>query len=203
MAVASAACRVRRCRRWARPGRRLPPTPMASVGRLLLQPAGWPSKNEEALTPREKERAPTNLYTKVGCEVETTVLPANRDAIAPDGSDVRILLRVAGGGLAHFEIGSGQTSVAVEHRTMEEIWFFVGGRGEMWRRDQDGEKVVEVRADVCVAIPAETSFQFRSFGHMPLSAIGVTIPPWPGQGHGEVTVVRGPWEPTVGQGPLP
>ena len=60
-------------------------------------------------------------------------LPKARDAIAPDGSDVRLLLGLAGGGMAHFEPGPNLVSKAVTHRTVEEIWFFLSGRGEMWR----------------------------------------------------------------------
>ena len=45
---------------------------------------------------------------------------------APDGSDVRLLLRGSRGSTAHFELGPGQTSKAVRHRTVEEVWYFVG-----------------------------------------------------------------------------
>ena len=31
-------------------------------------------------------------------------LPPARDAVAPDGSDVRVLLQLAGGSMAHFEL---------------------------------------------------------------------------------------------------
>jgi len=122
-------------------------------------------------------------------------LPAHADAVAPDGSDVRVLLGVAGGSLAHFELGAGETSIPVEHRTVEEVWYFLRGRGEMWRKSGEQEEVVEVSPDVCVTIPLGTRFQFRAFGDAPLAAIGVTIPPWPGEG--EATAVVGPWEPTV------
>jgi len=125
----------------------------------------------------------------------TTQLPAKPDAVAPDGSDVRVLLSIAGGSLAHFELRAGETSIAVEHRTVEEVWYFLRGRGEMWRRSGEQEEVVEVSADLCITIPLGTRFQFRAFGDEPLAAIGVTIPPWPGEG--EATVVVGPWEPTV------
>lgn len=54
----------------------------------------------------------------------TKRLPATLDAIAPDGSDVCVLLSLAGGSIAHFELATGQTSVAVVHHTVEEIWFF-------------------------------------------------------------------------------
>ena len=54
-------------------------------------------------------------------------MPARPDVVAPDGSDVRILPGLAGGGMAHFELAPGETSIAVVHRTVEEIWFFVSG----------------------------------------------------------------------------
>lgn len=130
---------------------------------------------------------------------ETMTTPALADAVAPDGSDVRVLLSVAGGGLAHFELGSGATSVAVRHRTVEEIWLFVRGRGEMWRRNARQDEVVPVGPDVCVTIPLGTEFQFRSLGDEPLAAVGVTMPRWPGLG--EAVVVEGQWTPTVEPGP--
>jgi mannose-6-phosphate isomerase-like protein (cupin superfamily) len=130
---------------------------------------------------------------------QTKPLPAQRDAVAPDGSDVRILLAVAGGGLAHFELSPNETSVAAVHRTVEEIWYFVSGRGEMWRRRADRDEIVEVGAGICITIPLGTEFQFRSFGSEPLAAIGATIPPWPGSG--EAILVDGPWQPTVAPGP--
>ncbi|HTT29177.1 MAG TPA: cupin domain-containing protein [Solirubrobacteraceae bacterium] len=126
---------------------------------------------------------------------QTVRLPGRADAVAPDGSEVRVLLAVAGGGLAHFELGAGETSIAVEHRTVEEIWYFLRGTGEVWRRSADQEEVVAVSADVCITIPLGTRFQFRSVGREPLAAVGATIPRWPGAG--EATVVEGPWEPTV------
>jgi aspartate racemase len=130
---------------------------------------------------------------------QTTALPAGRDVVAPDGSDVRVLLRVRGGGLAHFELAGGQTSVAVRHRSVEEVWYFLRGQGEMWRKSGEREEVVPVSPAVCVTIPLGTSFQFRAGGDEPLSAIGATIPPWPGPG--EAIAVSGPWEPTVQPGP--
>jgi mannose-6-phosphate isomerase-like protein (cupin superfamily) len=66
--------------------------------------------------------------------METKRLGDEPDAVAPDGSDVRVLLALRRGGMAHFELAPGQTSVAVEHSTVEEIWYFLRGRGEMWRR---------------------------------------------------------------------
>jgi mannose-6-phosphate isomerase-like protein (cupin superfamily) len=126
---------------------------------------------------------------------ETARLPVERDAVAPDGSDVRILLRLRGGGMAHFELPPGETSIATTHKTVEEIWFFLSGRGQMWRRQGDREEIVSVEPGVCLTIPVGTQFQFRSFGYEALAAVGVTMPPWPGEG--EATLVQGKWQATA------
>lgn len=125
----------------------------------------------------------------------TKRLPVQRTAVAPDGSDVRVLLELGGGNLAHFELPPGKTSIAVAHRTVEEIWFFLNGRGEMWRKLDDHEEVVPVGPGVCLTIPLGTHFQFRSFGYEPLAAIGVAMPPWPGEG--EAYEVEGKWAPMI------
>lgn len=122
-------------------------------------------------------------------------LPATRDAVAPDGSDVRVLLSLSGGSMAQFTLAAGQTSTAVTHRTVEEIWLFLAGRGEMWRRRGEHEEITPVEAGVCLTIPLGVHFQFRSFGEEDLTAVGVSMPPWPGEG--EAIIVQGRWTPTV------
>ncbi|MFZ4641540.1 MAG: cupin domain-containing protein [Nodosilinea sp.] len=129
-------------------------------------------------------------------DFSTRRLPVERDAIAPDGSDVRILLGLAGGGMAHFQLAPGETSIAVAHRTVEEIWFFLGGQGEMWRKQGDREEVISVDQGVCITIPLGTHFQFRCFGPHSLVALGVTMPPWPGED--EAYPVEGRWVPKLG-----
>jgi mannose-6-phosphate isomerase-like protein (cupin superfamily) len=127
---------------------------------------------------------------------ETTRLPTVPVGTAPDGTAVRPLLQLQGGSLAHFELAAGQTSKAVAHRTVEEIWFFLGGQGEMWRKTRDQEEVVSVAAGVCLTIPLGTSFQFRAIGREPLVMVVITMPPWPGPD--EACEVQGIWEPTIG-----
>ena len=129
---------------------------------------------------------------------DTKRLPVARDAIAPDGSSVRMLLALEAGGLAHFELGPGETSIAVSHRTVEEIWFVLSGRGEMWRRQGDREQIVPLDSGLSLTIPLGTQFQFRSLGDAPLAAIGVTMPPWPGEN--EAFEVQGTWTPTASRG---
>jgi len=125
-------------------------------------------------------------------------LPIERDAVAPDGSDVRILLGLKGGGMAHFRLPAGGTSIAVTHHTVEEIWYFVEGNGEMWRKRVDSERIDQVEPGVCLTVPLGTHFQFRTTGPTSLGAVGVTMPPWPGEG--EARIVDGKWTPTVTSG---
>jgi mannose-6-phosphate isomerase-like protein (cupin superfamily) len=126
---------------------------------------------------------------------QTKFLPAQRDEVAPDGSDVRILLSLDRGSMAHFELGPGQISGAVVHSTVEEIWYILRGRGEMWRRKDGQEEVVTMEPGVCLTIPVGTQFQFRALGEEPLAAVGVTMPPWPGMA--ESSDVVGKWRRTV------
>ena len=125
----------------------------------------------------------------------TSARPEQPDAIAPDGSEVRLLPALAGGSMALFTLASGTTSRAVTHRTVEEIWYCVRGLGEMWRRAGEHEVVVELAPGVALTIPLGTRFQFRARGAEPLEIVGVTMPPWPGDD--EAVEVPGPWEPTV------
>jgi mannose-6-phosphate isomerase-like protein (cupin superfamily) len=125
-------------------------------------------------------------------DFDTKRLPAARDAVAPDGSDVRILLRLDAGGMAHFELAPGRTSKAVTHRTVEEIWFVLSGAGEMWRKQGVREEIVPLQSGVCLTIPLNTHFQFRASAAEPLAAVGVTMPPWPGEG--EAVPVQGKWD---------
>ena len=128
-------------------------------------------------------------------EFSTKRLPERPTSVAPDGSAVRVLLGVKGGSMAHFELGPGETSLAVAHRTVAEIWFFLEGRGEMWRREGLREETVRVEAGICLTIPPGTSFQLRSFGPEPLAAVAATMPSWPGDE--EAYMVQGKWDPTV------
>jgi mannose-6-phosphate isomerase-like protein (cupin superfamily) len=126
----------------------------------------------------------------------TLSLPPDVTAVAPDGGDVRVLLALAGGSFAHFALDPGKTSRAVTHRTVEEIWYVLSGRGEMWRRQGERQQVVALQPGVCLTIPLRTHFQFRSFGPESLGAVAVTMPPWP-SGREEAYTVEGHWQANV------
>jgi mannose-6-phosphate isomerase-like protein (cupin superfamily) len=121
----------------------------------------------------------------------TMKLPDTPTIIAPDGSDVRVLLQLSGGSMAHFELGAGAVSDPVLHQTVEEIWFVVKGSGEMWRRQGDREEIVALAPGICVTIPRGTSFQFKASASEAVAAVGITMPPWPGEG--EALPTEGPW----------
>jgi hypothetical protein len=119
--------------------------------------------------------------------METKTLPEAPDLLAPDGSEVRILLSRPAGSMAHFRLPPGQVSKPVRHRTVEEIWYVLSGHGEMWRAGT----VTPLHAGICVTIPVGVPFQFRAQGPEPLAAVAVTMPPWPGEQEAEF--VEGPW----------
>jgi mannose-6-phosphate isomerase-like protein (cupin superfamily) len=125
-------------------------------------------------------------------EFQTLPLPPEPTVRAPDGSDVRVLLALRGGGMAHFHLAAGSTARAVTHRSVEEVWYFLGGRGEMWLRSGDHEGVTPVEPGVSISIPLGTHFQFRAAPTEPVSAVAVTMPPWPGAE--EAVPVAGPWQ---------
>ena len=108
-------------------------------------------------------------------------LPAEKDTLAPDGSEVRVLLAIAGrGSMAHFRLEPGQTSLLVTHRTVDEIWYIVAGRGRLFRSEygKAGQED-ELLPGRCVTIPVGTHFQFRADPETRLEIVGVTMPPWP------------------------
>jgi len=117
------------------------------------------------------------------------------DAIATDGSEVRVLCQGSRGGLALFTLPPGAVSKAVAHHTIEEVWYIISGKGRMWRRQGDQEEIAELGPGVSLTIPIGTHFQFRSDGPEPLNALGATMPPWPGEG--EASFVAGTCQPTV------
>ena len=113
------------------------------------------------------------------------------DAIAPDGSEVRILAATARGSMAQFTLPPGAVSKAVAHRSVEEVWLCTHGRGRLWRKLHDQEVTAELRPGVSIAIPVGAHFQFRNDGDEPLHCVGVTMPPWPGMD--EAYEVEGAW----------
>lgn len=118
------------------------------------------------------------------------------DAIAPDGSEVRILCQTGRGRMAEFVLPPRAISRAAAHCTVEKIWCFVSEHGRIWRLLDGHDEITDVGPGSSVTIPVGTHFQFRSDSDSaPFVAIAVTMPPWPGEA--EAYAVEGCRQPTV------
>lgn len=126
---------------------------------------------------------------------ETKPLSGKPDAIALDGSEVRVLCGLSRGSLSVFTLPAHKVGRAVAHRTIEEVWFVVAGTGQMWRRLGDQEEVVTIETGVSLSIPTGTHFQFRCDGNDALTIVAAVMPPWPGDQ--EVYEVTGRWPATA------
>ena len=123
--------------------------------------------------------------------MQPKALSPTYDCLAPDGSEIRLLHSMVGGGLCHCTLPPGGVSKAVRHQTVEEIWYFLSGKGEVWRKLGDEEQIDSVTASVSLTIPLGAQFQFRNSSAEPLCFIIATMPPWPDE-H-EAVSVPGRW----------
>jgi mannose-6-phosphate isomerase-like protein (cupin superfamily) len=118
------------------------------------------------------------------------------DVIAPDGSEIRLLVQTERGSMVHCTLAIGQVTAAVRHQTVDEVWYCLAGEGEVWRRDGGGHaEVVTVTPGVALSIPVGVAFQFSATGTEPLQLLITTMPPWPGGD--EALPVDGAWTPTT------
>ena len=123
--------------------------------------------------------------------MQTNQLPIDYTVLAPDGSEIRELVSVGGASMVHCTLPPGKTSIAVAHRTVEEVWYVLHGQGQVWRKREGSESIVDVSPGTALTIPLVTSFQFRNTGDEDLRFIIVTIPSWPGDD--EAYQVDGQW----------
>jgi mannose-6-phosphate isomerase-like protein (cupin superfamily) len=93
--------------------------------------------------------------------------------------------------MAHFLLPPGRISKPVAHKTVEELWYVLEGKGRLWRKHGVEESIIELSPGISLLIPVETAFQFRNDGDGPLAIVGVTMPPWPGMD--EACSVEGIW----------
>ena len=125
-------------------------------------------------------------------DLDRKLLPQDRDTVAPDGSEIRLLTATSRGSMVHCTLSPGAVSKPVAHRTVEEVWYFLEGAGQMWRRQGDEERVVDVGPGVSLSIAVGVHFQFRADRRRsPARFVVVTMPPWPDED--ETYAVPGPW----------
>jgi len=129
--------------------------------------------------------------------MHTMKLPENPDYLAPDGSEIRLLVATPRGSMAHCRLPPNAVTKPVWHRSIEEIWYCLSGRGELWRKYSSTALVAPLEPGTSVLIGFQERFQFRAFNE-PLDLILATIPGWPGSDEA-VQIEEGKWPPTVAE----
>jgi mannose-6-phosphate isomerase-like protein (cupin superfamily) len=127
--------------------------------------------------------------------MDTMKLPAKPDYLAPDGSEIRLLVATPRGSMAHCRLPRKAVTKSVWHRSVEEIWYCVSGRGELWRQYGSTESVTSLEPGMSVLIGFQERFQFRALDE-DLELLLATIPGWPGPDEA-VDNARSKWTPTV------
>ena len=114
------------------------------------------------------------------------------DAVAPDGSEIYFRVTDArNASLVEVLLPPGRTSRPVRHRTVEEVWYFLSGSGDVWLRSPDGVcTTLAVGPGSTVTIPSGWEFQFRAGTAEALRFLCFTTPPWPGESEA-IQVPRG------------
>lgn len=123
------------------------------------------------------------------------MLPEHADATSPAGAAVRYLMDSATGGMIHSTVPPHQVNRATVHATVNEFWYVLEGRGEIWRDDGAESGVTALIPGTAIDIPVGTAFQYRNVADTDLRFICVTMPPW--RGNDEATYVEGIWQPTI------
>jgi mannose-6-phosphate isomerase-like protein (cupin superfamily) len=123
------------------------------------------------------------------------------DYLAPDGSQIRLLItskQARHASLCHVTLPPEKTSIPVKHQTVEELWCFIAGSGEIWVKNATDEKTYSVTAGSAITIAAGITYQFRNVDKVhALEFIVTTIPEWPGPQ--EAIFVEGKWQPSVNE----
>lgn len=123
---------------------------------------------------------------------ETHPPSTQHDLLAPDGSQIQLRHRLTGGSMVYCMLPAGEITQAVRHRSVEELWYIVAGRGQLWRKQGDHAQVVDLLPGMSLTIPLGTDFQFRALGEETLGLVICTLPPWPGED--EAIPVAGLWD---------
>ena len=76
--------------------------------------------------------------------MRTVRLANGKTVVAPDGSQIRELVAVAGGSMVHCALPKDAVWMAAVHATVDEVWYCLAGKGQVWRRREDAESVGDV-----------------------------------------------------------
>jgi mannose-6-phosphate isomerase-like protein (cupin superfamily) len=127
--------------------------------------------------------------------MKTTVLPELPDGKSPAGADIRFLLDGERGNMIHSTVPAQQVNRATIHATVNEFWYVLEGRGEIWRDNGLMSCITVLVPGTSIDLPAGTAFQYRNVSDKDLKFICVAMPPWPGDS--EASPIQGIWQPTI------
>ena len=127
------------------------------------------------------------------------------DVTAPDGSEIRLLVDARHSAdrasMVEVTLQAGQVSRPVWHRTVEEIWYILEGKGKVWRCPPGASPAdyspVEVTPGDALTIPTGWRFQFSAANDASLRFLCFTSPPWPGEDEAVAAEEGGLGEATV------
>ena len=127
------------------------------------------------------------------------------DVYAPDGSEIRLLTdgrhSATKSSVVEVVLPAGQVSRPVYHRTVEEAWYILEGRGRVWRCPPGADAATvpaqEVSAGDALVIPTGWRFQFAAAPESALRFLCHTTPPWPGEEEAVAVEHGGLGPPTV------
>jgi mannose-6-phosphate isomerase-like protein (cupin superfamily) len=133
---------------------------------------------------------------RLGYRWKVKDLPTKYANLAKDKSEIRHVYETDKASVVHCTLAPKATSVATRNLEIEEIWYFIGGQGQIWLKEEDEIEGTEkdVGPSTCVLIPAGVHFQFRSTTYEPLTFLCITMPRWPGQ-HASMEV-EAHWKPS-------
>jgi mannose-6-phosphate isomerase-like protein (cupin superfamily) len=95
-------------------------------------------------------------------------LPDRRDSIAFDGAEIRKAFATKEASVVHCTLPPKATSAATRLVAIHEIWYFMGGQGKIWLREE-----AEAGPGTCLELPAGVHFQYCSTGEDPLTWVCV------------------------------
>ena len=127
--------------------------------------------------------------------MKTITLPDQPDAKSPAGAEIRFIMDGDTGNMIHSTVPPHQINKATIHQTVNEYWYILEGRGEIWRDNGSESSVTLLIPGTSIDIQPGTSFQYRNISDDELKFICIATPPWPGDS--EATYIDGIWQPSV------
>jgi mannose-6-phosphate isomerase-like protein (cupin superfamily) len=127
---------------------------------------------------RRREKVEEMGTTAHGWKIKQ--LSKDPNDIATDRAEIRWIFAAKEASVVHCTLPPKTVSVATCLVETHEIWYFTGGRGRIWFKEEtEAEgKEEEVGPGTCLTIAAGVHFQYRNDASDPLTFVCVTMPPF-------------------------